>query len=724
MIIVRILVQGPFEDGLDYLYPFSHPVLYTRVLVPLGKRKLIGIISQINPDCAVTKDKLKQVIKVLDCNAIVSNRTIVLINWLSTYYQCSLYQALKLAIPKLLLQKEQAFYSEVIEYRLANSNIKLAKNAHKQNQLIELLKQRQVLNHSELIKLGVLPQTLKALLNKSAIQKYVYPYNPFYNTQRQTYPKTLTTEQQKIVSTISTRLDYFNTILLYGVTGSGKTEIYIETIKPIVEKGGQVLILVPEINLTPQTLNRFQNRLTQPMAVIHSQLTDQARLDVWLHAKEGNINIIIATRIGLFFDLPKLKMIIVDEEHDASYKQQNIPNYHARDVAIMKAQKFNVPILLGSGTPSLESYHHAISNKYHLISLKKRALNQTQNTIHIINMQKQQTVLGLSQVLIDKIQQVIAKGEQALLFINRRGFAHSLICQACGWCANCNHCQKPYTLHKKPQHLACHFCGKAKEIITECPNCKSHNLIDFGNGTEKLEDQLMDIFPYANVARLDRSSTQRKGELEAQLNNIKSNHIDIIVGTQMITKGHDFQHVTLVGVINADAGFYSQDFHAIEKTAQLITQVAGRTGRGNKSGEVYIQTYQPDNSILHLILQKHYEQFLHHALETRKLLNYPPFSYQAYIYAQATKTEMCTYALQKLYHSLSHYNLHYQFKCDISPVLPAINIKQAGYYRFMLMLTAKNRSTLQKLLKSIKHEIATTRKKVKITVDIDPIEIK
>lgn len=726
MSIVRILIHGPFSNGLDYLYSFTIPVvIFSRVVVPLGTRQVIGIISEINPTTSFSKEKLKQVIKVLDTNALLSPKAIQMLKWLAHYYQCTLYQSLKLSLPKHYLQKENPKCAQQTLYTLSNNDFTPAKNAHKRQKALALLREHQSVSLDVFVLHKITLTTIKSLLQKNIIVKSKHNTQQHTNSATQLITShTLTHAQQEVVDTISQHLNHFKTFLLFGVTGSGKTEVYIEVIKSIIQSRKQVIILVPEINLTPQTLARFKQNFNEPIAAIHSQLSDQVRFELFVKVQKAEINIIIATRSGLLFDTPKLGMIIVDEEHDASYKQQNIPTYHARDIAIVKAQKYNIPIILGSATPSVESYSHALNSKYHLLNLKSHALNQVNNAVHIINLQKSQTQAGISLVLIDKIKQTIAKNEQVLLFINRRGFAQSLICKDCGWCANCNQCDKPYTLHTKPQHLACHFCAKARGIIMQCPNCQLRNLSDIGRGTEKLEDELNMLLPTANIARLDRSLTQKKGALEDVLNKIKSQHVDIIIGTQMITKGHDFQNVSLVGIINADAGFYSQDFHAVEKTAQLIIQVAGRTGRGKNAGDVYIQTFQPNNPLLKLILQADYAKFLTYTMETRKLLNYPPFSYQVYIYAQASKKNTCTSTLQKFYHALTNANERQALNCQISHMLPAINIKQSGQYRFILMITANTRKQLRQLLQSSTKALIHARRKVRITIDVDPIDIK
>ncbi|WP_119344641.1 primosomal protein N' [Facilibium subflavum] len=723
---VRVALPGPFLKGLDYKFPFSDaPVLYTRVLVPLGKRQIIGIIIDKQSTCDFDHKKLKSVLKVLDTAPVISSININMINWLSHYYHSSLYQAFKLALPKLLLQREHAHPSCQYYYVLAKQ-FTPAKNAHQQQKALSLLSQESRLYHEDLKQHNIHLATIQALLKKEVIIKkkatLENEIKPAQNINNQDEP-TLNKEQQHAVQQIQSRLYGFSTTLIFGITGSGKTEVYLQAIKPLIKQNKQVLVLVPEINLTPQTQTRFYARFAVPTVVINSKISDQTRLNYYYGIQQNHIKIVISTRAGLLCDFKELGMIIVDEEHDSSFKQQNGIHYHARDMAIVKAKAHDIPVILGSGTPSIESYYHAKTGKYHLLNLTKRALNQTPNTIQIINLQKHKAPSGISSILKQKISQSLENNDQVLLFVNRRGFAHSLICQDCGWCAQCDACETPYTLHLHPQHLSCHFCGKGVNIFTHCKNCQSTDLIDFGSGTEKLEHHLSELFPLARIARLDRTATQRKGALEKQLHAITQKKVDIIVGTQMIAKGHDFQHVNLVGIINADAGFYSQDFHAIEKNAQLITQVAGRTGRGIKAGEVLLQTYQPDNPMFALLLNGHYQHFLEHLLTTRKMLLYPPFSYQAYIYAQASQQSACITTLNTLAAQLGKMTQHQQAICQISGPIPAIAAKRSGKYRFSLMLTANNRKALHYLLKSINRFI-TQQTKVKLTFDIDPIEIK
>lgn len=725
--LIKVAVAGPFEKGLDYIYPFDHPaILYTRVIVPLARREVIGIIIDVDITTTHSPQKLKKVIKNIDHQALLSATTIAFLQWMQAYYHACYYQILKLLVPKLLLQRENAGIQKAICYRLKSKKDamnQVAKNAKQQIKIIVLLQQQDVLAHADLSKYNIKLEAIKALINKGIIKEFTQLpsyQNNAYNPDRA--PKILNTEQKKAVASIQQHFEHFRTILLYGVTGSGKTEVYLQAISPLIRAKKQVLIMVPEINLTPQTVKRFAEHFNVAVIAVHSNITDQMRLEYWLAVKANKIQIVIATRAGLFFEFADLAMVIVDEEHDASFKQQNGVHYHGRNLAIVKAKMLNIPIVLGSGTPSIESYYHAKQGKYALITLNSKACNAEKNDVYIINLQHQKTEAGLTNRLMAKVEQCLDKGGQALLFVARRGFAHSLICKDCGWCADCESCEKPYTLHLHPQHLACHFCGKSRGIYQRCPKCHSDNLMDFGSGTEKIEEYLAMQFPKARITRLDRTVTRKKGALEQQLQHITTGNSDIIIGTQMITKGHDFQKVALVGIINVDAGFYSPDFHAVERTAQLITQVAGRTGRGDKKGAIYIQTYQPDNPTLNLILQGNYTLFLSRLLETRQLLDYPPYRYQTYIYSQAVKAKTCIDALESI-KIIIEKAINVEHADTVIGPVPGIHLKQANKFRFTLMITTTTRTAMQQILKAV-YPGVTHDRRAKITMDIDPIEIK
>ncbi|MBK2123772.1 replication restart helicase PriA [Fangia hongkongensis] len=724
MPFVKVALQGPFFDGLDYFYDHKETIIpFSRVLVPFGKRKLIGVALSVSDHCEYDQTKVKSIIKLIDKKPLFSRESIKLIKWMSEYYHVPIYQVLKIALPKLLLSDEKANVSKEVYYRLVNKSVPLSKRATKQRLLVELLAKEDQ-SQKELAVQGITKPTMQALLDLEVIESYTKDVTYHLTKEAQDEPKSLNVEQKLAVDRIQNEIGAFHCSLLYGVTGSGKTEVYLQSIAPLINQNKQVLVLVPEINLTPQTLARFNERFNVPVAAISSKVSDQMRLNYWFGVKEGTIKIVIATRAGLLYQFKDLAMIIVDEEHDASFKQQSGVYYHARDVAIMKAHQLNIPIILGSATPSIESYYHAtVTKKYELIQLSKRALSDTDNDVNLIDLQKQKVTSGLSNTLKHKIDRCIKQNKQALIFVNRRGFAHTLVCNDCGWCAMCEACDKPYTLHMHPQHLSCHFCAKAQKIYHQCPNCHSDALIDIGHGTEKLEQYLAEAFPNARITRLDRTITQKKGVLEAQLDRIAKQKTDIIIGTQMIAKGHDFKHVALVGIVNADSGFYSQDFHSIERTAQLITQVAGRGGRAGEKGDISVQSYQVDNPMLNLILNGQYQKFLDSLLLTRQYLEYPPFFYQVYLYVQAQQKELVLSSASGMVSHIKQVIESNQLSVNIVGPISAIHERSAGKYLQSVMLTAESRQPLQQTLHAMRAFIYQQRK-VKIIIDIDPIEMK
>ena len=431
----------------------------------------------------------------------------------------------------------------------------------------------------------------------------------------------------------------FNVWLLEGVTGSGKTEIYLQYIEEVLKKGKQVLVLVPEIGLTPQTVRRFQARFNVEIDVLHSNLNDTQRLNVWERARTGQSAIVIGTRSALFTQFSDLGLIILDEEHDGSFKQQDGWRYHARDLGIVLAQKLNIPILLGSATPSLESVNNVQNGKYHHLVLSKRAGNATALRQFVIDLKHQRIQNGLSEPLLQRMQEHLEKGNQVLLFLNRRGFAPVLLCHECGWIDECHHCEKPYTYHQHQRVLRCHHCGAQKTVPMQCGHCGSTHLVTTGLGTEQLEETLKARFPQYNIARIDRDSTARKGKLEGYLEDIQQGKSQILIGTQMLAKGHHFPNVTLVALVNVDNALFSLDFRAEERLAQLYVQVAGRSGRAEKQGEVVLQTHYPDHPLLTTLLEKGYQAFAEETLKLRHNMGLPPFSFQALFKAQCRHSE-------------------------------------------------------------------------------------
>jgi len=511
----------------------------------------------------------------------------------------------------------------------------------------------------------------------------------------------------------------FNVWLLEGVTGSGKTEIYLQYIEEVLKKGKQVLVLVPEIGLTPQTVRRFQARFNVEIDVLHSNLNDTQRLNVWERARTGQSAIVIGTRSALFTQFSDLGLIILDEEHDGSFKQQDGWRYHARDLGIVLAQKLNIPILLGSATPSLESVNNVQNGKYHHLVLSKRAGNATALRQFVIDLKHQRIQNGLSEPLLKRMQEHLEKGNQVLLFLNRRGFAPVLLCHECGWIDECHHCEKPYTYHQHQRVLRCHHCGAQKTVPIQCGHCGSTHLVTTGLGTEQLEETLKARFPQYSIARIDRDSTARKGKLEGYLEDIQQGKSQILIGTQMLAKGHHFPNVTLVALVNVDNALFSLDFRAEERLAQLYVQVAGRSGRAEKQGEVVLQTHYPDHPLLTTLLEKGYQAFAEETLKLRHNMGLPPFSFQALFKAQCRHSEEAENALSQLA------SFFYEQKIEGLQVLgpiPAPFSKKAGQYRWQLLLQHASRKQLQAALSRYSPELIKSSQ-VRLILDVDPLDL-
>lgn len=716
--IIRVSIPGPFPEGLDYRCDDLQVCEWMRVLVPYGRRDCIGIVTAINVHTEIASEKLKSILKRLDDTPIFSPPAQAVMTWMANYYHASIYEIAKIALPKKILLQADIHPTQIEQYRLAQSDYTPPKNAHAQQGILNYLSQHASINLETLTQQSLKRTALKTLIEKGAVQCEMLPIQPQPNPEPTDHAKTLTAEQQHCVDFLC-QPSSFSVSLLYGITGSGKTEVYLQTIERIIQQGKQVLVLVPEINLTPQTMARFEQRFATTVIAIHSRLTDQQRLNHWHYCKYNQAQIIISTRSGLLYDFANLGMIIVDEEHDGSYKQQSGVRYHARDCAIIKARQHNIPIVLGSATPSIETYHNAKSGKYHFLKLSQRPTAHQHSPIHLVDLTKFPQHNGLSHPLVEAIDRQQTQQQQSLILINRRGYASALICKQCGWCAECEACDKPYTLHHRPQHLACHFCGDQQRIMTACPSCGDDALIALGSGTEKVEVTLAQRYGDEKIIRFDRSETQLKGELEHKLQQVHNQQVDIIVGTQMIAKGHHFERVTLVGVLGVDGGFNSQDFHASERTGQLITQVAGRAGRGEAKGMVLIQTYQPNHPLLQILLSQPYEAFLDQLLESRSCLHYPPYSTQAVLYFEAVKETEVRQASQHIYQCIGGYERE---GIEISHPIPAIHFKQAGKYRYYIIITTASRQMRHHIIsEALKAHQQVRSHRYRLSVDIDPI---
>jgi primosomal protein N' (replication factor Y) len=614
-----------------------------------------------------------------------------------------------------------------------NKSAPSKKCSPQQEKLLALLNQakNQTLSKEEIKTLEISPSAIQSLLQKNWIEKKLETPILIENIPTD-FPKKLTPEQQEALHQ-SLEKNTFHVQCLEGVTGSGKTEVYLQRIAPVLAQGKQVLILVPEIGLTPQTLKRFESRFKYPVIALHSGLNATEKKAAIYHSLQGQAKIMIGTRSAIFIPTQNLGMIIVDEEHDLSFKQQNGLRYHARDVAIKRAQLENIPILLGSATPSLETLHHAMTEKYLHLKLLERPGSSTLPLLHCINLKAQKNLIdGLSQPLIQAIKKHLDTRGQILIFINRRGFAPMLMCHDCGWQAICPRCEKPYTLHIHPTRLCCHHCEVQKNILAHCPECDSESpLSDVGVGTEKIELALQTLFPDKKILRIDRSNTTRKNSMKNHLEQIQSGEADILVGTQMLAKGHHFEKLTMVGVVKIDDALFSNDFRSSEHLGQLLTQVCGRAGREKIQGEVYIQTHHIDHPLLNLLLKEGYSSYAKTLLEERKNTNFPPFSHLALIRAEGHSVDQNHDALREIKHlilrsspSLNSNNSNNSNTLECLGPFPAFLAKRGGIYRSQLLIQSQNRKSLHHVLNQLQFFLKKNPiKKIRLFFDIDPIEL-
>ena len=728
MNIVRVALAVPLPRFFDYLYPPDlTPIVGGRVLVPFGSQKRVGIVVDLPASSDVAKEKLKPIIDVLDAESLFNSTTWDWLAWSANYYRAALGDVLFQALPVKLRNGESAVKNNRTFWRITD----LGKQALESGELKRAKKQIEALNL-------LLTQDLEKGNNEissaiwSALKGKDYVEEIIVSTEQKSWQQALgdnplvnldnrltLNKQQALAFSQLLFQEGFNVWLLEGVTGSGKTEIYLQYIEEVLKKGKQVLVLVPEIGLTPQTVRRFQARFNVEIDVLHSNLNDTQRLNVWERARTRLSAIVIGTRSALFTQFSDLGLIILDEEHDGSFKQQDGWRYHARDLGIVLAQKLNIPILLGSATPSLESVNNVQNGKYHHLVLSKRAGNTTALRQFVIDLKHQRIQNGLSEPLLQRMQEHLEKGNQVLLFLNRRGFAPVLLCHECGWIDECHHCEKPYTYHQHQRVLRCHHCGAQKTVPMQCGHCGSTHLVTTGLGTEQLEETLKARFPQYNIARIDRDSTARKGKLEGYLEDIQQGKSQILIGTQMLAKGHHFPNVTLVALVNVDNALFSLDFRAEERLAQLYVQVAGRSGRAEKQGEVVLQTHYPDHPLLTTLLEKGYQAFAEETLKLRHNMGLPPFSFQALFKAQCHHSEEAENALSQLA------SFFYEQKIEGLQVLgpiPAPFSKKAGQYRWQLLLQHASRKQLQAALSRYSPELIKSSQ-VRLILDVDPLDL-
>lgn len=726
--LVRVAVPVPLRRHFDYLSPLPLPAPGCRVEIPFGPQTLVGLVVDHPADSQVPRNKLKPIKRVLDTTPVLGPDILALMNWSASYYQHPLGEVLPHALPVLVRKGEPAAYRE-LEFWFATEtgmaiDLNELKRAAKQQQALALLRKGpqtpSALKQEEIQSAALTALEKKGLLEKRSLEPshdgdWAARFEPGEGLR-------LNGEQALAVSAVTSQSDKFGAFLLDGITGSGKTEVYLSILEPLLKAGKQALVMVPEIGLTPQTINRFRRRFNVPVVAMNSAMNDRERLDAWLACRDGAAAILIGTRSAVFTPFHNLGIIIIDEEHDGSFKQQDGFRYHARDLAVMRAHRAGIPILLGSATPSLETLHNARTGKYHHLTLTRRAGNAQTARQVILDIKNVRLQAGLSPQLEQLMAEHLAAGNQVMLFLNRRGYAPALICHQCGWSAACERCDAWYTWHQAGRRLHCHHCDSVRPLPHHCPECGSNELIGSGVGTEQLEQLLTTVFPQYPVVRIDRDNTRRKGELETHLGDIKAGKYKILIGTQMLAKGHHFPDVTLVGLLDVDGALFSADFRAAEKLAQLYTQVAGRAGRASKPGLVVLQSHHPEHALLQDLTQNGYGHFADTALKERRLLGLPPFSYQGLFRAEANGRDEVQLFLSRLADTLR--SARYPHVQVLGPISGFME-RKAGKFRMQLLVQGPNRAPLAQLLDWAVKELEgwPETKKVRWSLDIDPTEL-
>ena len=718
---VHVAVAKPLRQLYNYILPekMDVPEVGARVRVPFGRQTLVGMCMQVSlvKDSVDTKPrKLKALLEVLDTHPILSPELLSLAQWASDYYHFPIGEVVFAALPSLAKQGDALVASSDPIWRLTSSvDAAPAANAKRLLAALKIFQDTGPQAESVLRGLGVQIQTLRNLESKGWIGKSVAPAPTDQSSTIMASPLTLTREQEQVFAAL--QLDSYHCYLLNGVTGSGKTEVYLRAIARVLQAAlhKQVLVLVPEIALTPQTLARFQARF-KGVDIMHSGLSNRARTNAWLKCKSGETRILIGTRSAVFTAFRNLALIVVDEEHDGSFKQQEGFRYSARDLAVKRASDLDIPLILGSATPSLESLHNVQQNRYTELRLTIRTTGALPPRIKILDIRGHKLNDGLSDKLIAVMRQHLEAGNQVLLFVNRRGYAPSYLCPSCSWVASCKRCDARLTLHSKPPSLRCHHCDFRAPVPNACPECLRAGLIAVGLGTQRSEDSVKTLFPDIPVIRVDRDTTRNIGKLETQLDQINTAGPAILIGTQMLAKGHHFPSVTLVGIINIDAGFYSSDFRAPEHTAQLVVQVAGRAGRADKPGEVWIQTYSPDNPLLRALIEKGYQGFCDSEIETRKRSTMPPFSHIAML-----RTDSNNQALSQRWLADWIQHLVPPPGLEVLGPAPAPLGRKANRYRSQCLLIANTRAVLHHHIDAMLANIPTSRAgDIRWSFDVDP----
>lgn len=703
-LIIRVALPLSFDHLVDYIHdsPIDPGSL---VEVYVGSKRYIAVVVQNTNSSKIPLKKIKSIHAIIYQGPFIDSHILDLTKWVSQYYHYLYGYCVYQTLPAWFKKNDpKDLHDDGTYYEATQCDLKKISEPIK-NALFHFKKNKYLSRHM-LLNFNVQDRTIATMINKRIIQ--AVQHKPSFQSNL----LSLNAQQQVIVDDFKKQKGFF-VQLIQGVTGCGKTEMYCHMAQHIMDQGKQILILVPQINLTPKTKIYFETRFGQPVALLHSQLSEKKRAYHWMMAKKGNINIIIATRLGIFTPIKNLGLIIVDEEHDASFKQDSFVRYHARDVAIFRAKKLNIPIIMGSATPSLESMHNAMIGKYQYAVLTQRVANINLPIIKLVDIKNQKLIHGFAKQTLDAIKACIKKQEQVLIFHNRRGYSHTLMCQQCNWMPLCRYCDAKMTYHLHNNKLVCHHCSYQHSCGHHCPSCHAPDLLRLGMGTEQIENTLKLIFPDVPVTRIDSDSFSCASHLNEKLISLQEKHAHILVGTQMLAKGHHFEHLSMVIIPQADSALYCADFRAEEHWMQTVTQVIGRAGRSTSTqGQALIQTLQPQHRAFHMS----YNDFVNAQLVERKDAFLPPFTHMAIIRCACKTNEK---AFNMLNDSWSFPN------CNIWGPSPLPMAKKSGLYRQQLMIISHKRQYLHQTIEAIKQSIEkkTTKTPCQISIDIDPMDL-
>jgi primosomal protein N' (replication factor Y) len=727
--VLQVAIDTPLRHLFDYWTPENPgrhvPQVGVRVQVPFGRRRAIGVVAAMASKPEIAKAKVRAADRILDAEPLFDAATLELLCWAARYYHHPVGEVLAAAMPAAL--RHGVALDEIAEsWRITASGMSeglgaTARRARRQNELLARLAAEGPLRTEAL---NPWRDAVRELARRGWIElveqpRAAAPGRHELDAILTTAGPTLNADQQAAFAAIEATLGQFAVHVAFGVTGSGKTEVYLRAIEAVLKRGGQALVLVPEIGLTPQLLARFRERFNAGLAVLHSGLSDGERLDTWRAARSGRARIVIGTRSAVLAPMAGLGLIVVDEEHDASYRQQDGFRYSARDLAVARAQRLGIPAILGSATPSLETLANVEQGRYRLSRLPVRTGSAQPPVERVIDLRGHATEQGLATPTLAAIRQHLDRQAQVLVFLNRRGYAPALFCTNCGWMAPCRHCDSRMTVHLGAGRLRCHHCGAEEAIPGTCASC-SGPIKPVGQGTQRIEETLARLFPAAPIVRLDRDAVRRKGQMETAFERVTSGDARLLVGTQMLTKGHHFPDVTLVVVLDADQGLFSADYRAAERLAQTITQVAGRAGRAERAGEVLIQTQFPDQPLLRQLIEHGYEGFARSALDERRQAGWPPFTRLALLRAEASQMADAEGFLQGARHAAGRLPKDIEL---LGPA-PAAMPRKANRYRAQLLVESPSRTALQNFLDDwIPRIEALKRSKVRWSLEVDPTEV-